>query len=230
MIDLKFINFRAAQPVGDVGQSVRFQSFVKMIMPGQDDIRAPFAERPAHPVCRAVPAGCVRRMMEHNDVERRGGGGQRLPQPDRLLRFDVHAVRLFAVAVQHEKANGSLREFVIPFVLPQVEIFEIETKPAACPIVVSGGWEEPSGLRTLSIFSGVVHKIFVVILPDVVVHSIRLVYLIVVSGGDDEIRVPAFDEVRHVRFRLPRHAVIADDGKDDAIALGARVRQPRLRT
>lgn len=116
--------------------------------------------------------------------------------------------------------HGALREVVVRDPAVVVEEFKI----IVCtrdPIVISQRRIEAPRGRTAAIFAAVVNEIIVKILPNVFVNcACRAIRVVVVACGDDEIRVPTFDEIGDIQQRLPRQPVIANDSESDPLSLG----------
>ena len=89
------------------------------------------------------------------------------------------------------------------------------------PIMIPKRWIEPARGGAAAIFPFVFENIFMKVLTNVIVNRVGLsIRIVIVAESDNEIRIPTFNEIRYIQKRLPRQPIIADDTKDDAVALG----------
>src|ERR1043166_538663 len=120
------------------------------------------------------------------------------------------------IRIDRIEVDGTAYEIVVTLVSREREIVQVGQGPGSIPIVVAEARIEPVGTRPRSVTPGVRGNEIVVILPDIPVdRGGGSIFVIVIAGGDNEIRIPAFHERRDVCFGLSAQSVVPDDGKTD---------------
>jgi len=169
-------------------------------------------------------------MVQEHQVPTRSRSGQLAQKPAGLRRGTGGAIRFVGVAVEHEETYRPPAELVVTFVAGQREIVEVWAG-AVCtiathghPVVVAQNREEMIGSCPRSVAAGVGIDKLVVILADVRVNGrSRAGRIVVVASGDDEVRVPALDQVGHILLSLTARTVVTDHGEANRRdRLGAR--------
>ena len=214
----------AAQPVDEGGHPSHVEPFVAVLVAAHDDLGPPIREGPAHFQDGAVLAGRVGRVVEHHHVEARCGGRQSVAQPAGLRRVGRVAVRLGAVAVDHEQVHQPHVHVVGTLVARQGEVVEVGAAATvlltidSAPVVVTQTGPEAIGRAAFAILPLVVAYELAVVLADVAVDGRgHAMVVVVVAGGDDERRVPTGHQLGHARLVDGVAAVVADDGELEAI-------------
>jgi len=155
-------------------------------------------------------------VVQIDQVPGRGGSRELGLQPKSLNGCTRSSIRFESVTISGEEVDGSPDEIVVTFVAGQSEIIHVRLERAGVPVVVAGRREETINRRAGAVRPNVGINELVIKLPDILINRIRPAErVIVVAGGDDEIRVPAFDEVRDSEFIRSGIPVIADDGEAD---------------
>lgn len=153
-------------------------------------------------------------MMKVDQIPGRGRIGELGLQPGRLYGTAQNPIRFKAIAVKNEEVHRSPDKIIIAFVAGQGEVILIGQGVACIPIMVAQRGEEAIGCRARAVGPDIRKDELVIILPDILINRVsRAKWIIVVAGGDDEIGVPAFDEVGDVLLGRAILAVIADGGE-----------------
>ena len=155
-------------------------------------------------------------MVQVDQIPCRGGCRKPILQPGRLNRGTCSSIRFTRIAVNRKEMHRSPGEIVVALVAGQGEIIQIGPRVGSIPIVIAQSGEEAVRLRARAVSSEVRVNIIVIILTDIRVNGLRgAIRVVIISGGDDEIRVPGFDQVRNLKFGLTGFAEIANDSKAD---------------
>src|ERR1700730_15050913 len=92
-------------------------------------------------------------------------------------------------------------EIVIPFISGQAEIVQIglcagRIRPRKAPVMITQRWEETINRRTSAVTTKIRKDEVVVVLANVLIYCRGCAHIIViVSGGNDEIRIPTPDQI-----------------------------------
>lgn len=212
----------AAEAVHEVNKPVRVDdAFVEMIVSGEDGVRAPFVEGPAHPdglagVGAVNRAGGIWCVMEIDELPDGGGVGELLLEPPALRGIRRGAVRLGLVGIEAEEFHGPALEGVVALVAGQREVIEVRLGVGGEPVVIAEAGKEAIGHRARAVASFISADELVVELADVAVDGGRRADgIVVIAEGEDEMWLPAFDELGDLAGRDVVGAVVADGGEGD---------------
>ena len=82
--------------------------------------------------------------------------------------------------------------------------------------MVAQRWKKAIRYRARSVGTYIRIDEFVIILANVRIDGLRSsIRVIIVSGGNDKVRVPGLDQVGNIQFSMTGLTVIADDAKAD---------------
>src|SRR5207247_9436954 len=111
-------------------------------------------------------------MVEVDQLEAGGRGGQPVFQPVRLLGGGAHAIWLVAVAVNAEESHepSPKHHVIVALVIGERKVVEIRLV-AEVPVVVPEGWPESVGRAARTIRTFVITDETVVVLADILVNG-----------------------------------------------------------
>ena len=110
--------------------------------------------------------------------------------------------------------HGSPNEIVVALIPGQLEVVKVWLSPFCGPIVVTQAGKKAVNLSSLAIFAMIRTDEFMEIPTDILVNGLgKSIGVVVVTGGDDEFRIPALYQVSHIGFTLTRQPIIPNDGK-----------------
>jgi len=155
-------------------------------------------------------------MMEVDQIPGRGRSRELGLQPEGLCGCARSSIRFTAVAVKDKKVYRSPDKIIIAFVAGQGEIIQVGLDSPCIPVMVAQRGEEAIDRRAGSVRSNIRVNEIVVILPDVLIYGRGLAEgIVVITGGDDKIGVPVFDEVCNILLILTAITIIANHSKTD---------------